>query len=163
MTIIFESFLGVGNALISGAIDRAYSKGNYHLDDFLDVRPFPRAISDAQRRAEVWDTYRKDLLSLPGIAVFLFGNKRVEASIVPADGVRKEFEIARAQGVLTLPIGGTGSMAKELGAEVIQDFDRFFEGEGTQFKDALTRLQTPSTNLNDYLEDIIYLLKILAS
>lgn len=154
--------LGVGNALISGAIDRAYSNGNYHLDDFLDVRPFPRTISDVTRRTEVWDAYRRDLLSLPGIAIFLFGNKVVDDQLVEADGMRKEFEIARSQGVLVIPIGGTGSLAKSLGEEVLKNFNDYFSGGDTEIKDALIKLQQPEANLNDYLERIISAIKKLA-
>lgn len=154
--------LGVGNALISGAIDRAYTNGNYHLDDFLDVRPFPRAISDMGRRAEVWDAYRKDLLSLPGIAIFLFGNKLVDGRLVDADGLRKEFEIARSQGVLVVPVGGTGSVARTLGEEVLKDFADYFVGRDAEIKDDLVKLQLPESNLNDYLERILSVIKRLA-
>lgn len=154
--------LGVGNALISGAIDKAYENGTHHLDDFLDVRPFPRGIADAVRRAQVWDTYRRDLLSLPGIAIFLFGNKKVDGKISLADGLKKEFDISREQNVLSLPIGGTGSMAKLLGAEAIADFDTHFKGQDALIKDALIELQRPREKLNDYLPEILTIIKALA-
>lgn len=154
--------LGVGNALISGAIDQAYANGTHHLDDFLDVRPFPRGISDAVRRAQIWDTYRRDLLSLPGIAVFLFGNKKVDGKIALADGLKKEFDISREQNVLTLPIGGTGSMAKILGEEAVADFDNHFKGQDALIKDALIELQRPRVNLQEYLPEIVEVIKALA-
>ena len=154
--------LGVGNALISGAIDQAYSKGMHHLDDFLDVRPFPRAISDAVRRAEVWDVYRRDLLSLPGIAIFLFGNKTAEGKIILADGLKKEFDIALEQNVLPLPIGGTGSMSKVLGEELLQKFHTYFKDNDAQVKDALVELQRPRVKLNEYLSEISTIVKSLA-
>lgn len=154
--------LGVGNALISGAIDQAYANGTHHLDDFLDVRPFPRGIADAARREQVWDTYRRDLLSLPGIAVFLFGNKKVNGEISLADGLKKEFDISREQNVLTLPIGGTGSMAKILGEEAIADFEDHFKGLDASIKNALIELQRPREKLNDYLPEIVKVIKALA-
>ncbi|MEI2813838.1 MAG: SIR2 family protein [Burkholderiaceae bacterium] len=154
--------LGVGNALISGAIDRAYAKGLYHLDDFLDVRPFPRAIQDEKRRTEVWDSFRRDLLSLPGIAIFLFGNKKVNEEIILADGLKKEFDIAREQNVLTVPIGGTGSMAKVLGEETLRDFEHYFKGQDAAVKNRLIELQRPRENLNEYLEEIQEIIKMLA-
>jgi hypothetical protein len=154
--------LGVGNALISGAIDKAYANGIHHLDDFLDVRPFPRGISDAARQAEVWDAYRKDLLSLPGIAVFLFGNKKIDGGIALADGLKKEFDISRELNVLTLPIGGTGSMAKILGEETIADFENHFKGQDASIKDSLIELQRPRERLNDYLPEIVKIINVLA-
>lgn len=154
--------LGVGNALISGAIDHAYAKGIFHLDDFLDVRPFPRAIADETRRAVVWDTFRRDLLSLPGIAIFLFGNKKVKEKIVLADGLKNEFDIAREQNVLTLPIGGTGSIAKVLGEATLNDFDQHFKGKDATVKDRLIELQRPRVNLNEYLNEIQEIIKVLA-
>ncbi len=153
--------LGVGNALISGAIESAYANGKHHLDDFLDVRPFPRSFSDAARRAQVWDTYRRDLLSLPGIAVFLFGNKKVNGEIVLADGLKKEFDISRAQNVLTLPIGGTGSMAKILGEEAMADFGDRFKGPDALIRDSLSELQNPKEKLIDYLPKILAVVKAL--
>ena len=154
--------LGVGNALISGAIDRAYANGIHHLDDFLDVRPFPRGIADAERRAEVWDAYRKDLLSLPGIAVFLFGNKVIDGKILLADGLKKEFDISREQNVLTLPVGGTGGMAEKLGKDVVANFDVYFKDSDALHKDALIALQRPREKLNDYLSEILAIVKALA-
>jgi hypothetical protein len=154
--------LGVGNALISGAIDQAYANGMHHLDDFLDVRPFPRAISDAVRRLEVWDTYRRDLLSLPGIAIFLFGNKTDEGKIILADGLKKEFDIALEQSVLPLPIGGTGSMSKVLGEEVLKNFHIYFKDNNAQVKDALIELQRPREKLMEYLSEISMIVKTLA-
>ena len=44
--------------------------------------------------------------------IFIFGNKLKDENLVAADGVRKEFEIAKKQKVLLIPVGATGSMAK---------------------------------------------------
>ena len=154
--------LGIGNSLISGAIDRAYSMGNYHLDDFLDVRPFPRNIVDPARRAEIWSAYRKDLLTLPGIAIFLFGNKKVNEKIVTADGVQKEFDIAINQNVLVIPVGGTGSMAKKLGEQVLKNFDSYFKNNDVLIKNDLIALQISHENLDNYLDEILAIIKKLS-
>jgi hypothetical protein len=154
--------LGIGNALISGAIDRAYTNGLVHLDDFLDVRPFPRAIPDPNRRAAVWDTYRKDLLKIPGIAIFMFGNKLVDGKLVPADGVRKEFEIACAQDVIAIPVGGTGSMAQELASQVVGDFGKYCPHGDATLEAHIKKLNQPVKNLSDYLNEISIVIKYLA-
>jgi hypothetical protein len=151
--------LGVGNSLISGAIEKAYANRNMRLDDFLQVRPFPRDIEDPDERAEIWSRYRAELLSLPGIALFFFGNKEVDGKIVLADGVRKEFEIARTQGVATLPIGATGSMAAELAAEMLAEPDDL----STVLVQGLESLREPIGDLHTLLQPITKAVKALAN
>ncbi|PIO97032.1 SIR2 family protein [Pleomorphomonas carboxyditropha] len=151
--------LGVGNSLISGAIEKAYSRKNLRLDNFLQVRPFPRDIADPMQRAVIWKKYREELLSLPGIALFLFGNKLENDQIVPADGVRKEFEIARMQGVEVLPVGATGSMAATLAVEILKEPS----GLSPTVIDALTRLNEKVTDIKMLLQPITDALKALAA
>lgn len=150
--------LGVGNSLISGAIEKAYANKNIKLDNFLQVRPFPRDIADPEERAAIWGRYRKELLSLPGIALFFLGNKEVQGEVVPADGVRKEFDIAQAQGLVTLPIGATGSMAAELATEMLEATTN----HSSAFAKALKTLQEPVDDLHTLLQPIIETLKELA-
>jgi hypothetical protein len=147
--------LGIGNALISGAIDKAYATNNLHLDSFLDVRPFPRAITDSTRRDQVWHAYRQDLLRIPGIAFFIFGNKKDSAgNIVLADGVRKEFQIAHEQGAIPLPIGGTGSMAKDLADEVLANFTKYCPDGDPVIGNFIAKWNNPITDLADCLQDV---------
>ncbi|HWA18306.1 MAG TPA: SIR2 family protein [Devosia sp.] len=151
--------LGVGNSLISGAIESAYSKGNARLDDFLLIRPFPRDIANPIQRAAIWERYRKELLTLPGIALFFFGNKLEGGQIVPADGVRKEYEIARAQGVEVVPIGATGSIAATLAQELIADAT----GLAPNTLAAITELNESVAELSQLLQPIIDALKTLSA
>lgn len=111
--------LGVGNSLISGVIERAYAKGTTRLDHFLEVRPFPRDIADPGQRTRIWEEFRRGLLSQAGISLFFFGNKIVDSQTVLADGVLKEFEIARDHGAALLPVGATGWMAAQLAAKML--------------------------------------------
>ena len=127
-------------------------------DDFLQVRPFPRDIADPIERAAIWERYRKELLSLPGVAVFFVGNKEAGGSIVPADGVRKEFEIAKNQGLVTLPVGATGSMATELSSEMLSDADNF----APKLVEAVRTLHTPVADLQTLLQPIINAIEALA-
>lgn len=147
--------LGIGNALISGAIDRSYATNNLQLDSFLDVRPFPRAITDTKRRDQVWLSYRQDLLRIPGIAFFIFGNKRDSAgNIVMADGVRSEFAIAHQQGAIPIPIGGTGSVAKELADEVLANFTKYCPDSDPIIEDFIKKWNSPIVDLADCLQDV---------
>ena len=151
--------LGVGNSLISGAIEKAYSKKNMQLDNFLQVRPFPRDIADPVQRAVIWKKYREELLALPGIALFFLGNKAEGGQIVLADGVRKEFDIAKAQGVEVLPVGATGGMAEILAIEMLADSAKF----SPTLVDAVAKLNQPASELNKLLQPTIDALKALAA
>jgi hypothetical protein len=92
------------------------------LHDQLILRPFPQG-ADAQKQ---WEAYRQEMIAHAGIAVFLFGNKVQAGSVVVANGVRREFDIARADGLLLIPIGATGYMAQELWQEITDNFDTFY-------------------------------------
>ena len=65
-----------------------------------------------------------------GVAVFAFGNKLEAGNVVPANGVRREFEIAKDRGLMLIPIGATGFVAKELWEEVIKNFATYYPAHG---------------------------------
>ncbi|MHC4044381.1 SIR2 family protein [Bradyrhizobium xenonodulans] len=111
--------LGVGDALLSGAIERIHDRGHTRLDPFIDIRPFPRDFSDAAKRQKVWRAYREDMISRVGIAIFLFGNKLSAGVLEKSSGMREEFDIALAQGVLPLPVGTTGYLSRDLAYSVL--------------------------------------------
>lgn len=58
------------------------------------------------------------MIDYAGIALFMFGNKKSENGIVFSNGMREEYEIAKEKGLLLLPIGSTGYMAKQLWTEL---------------------------------------------
>ena len=115
--------LGTGNAVMGGAIVAISSDSEKKLDHDIVIRPFPQHIDDVLARAEMWENYRKDMIGRVGIALFLFGNKEVDGKIVPSDGMRKEFEIAKKLGVAVVPIGATGSISKELAEETLLQYE----------------------------------------
>ncbi|OPY99235.1 hypothetical protein A5906_26260 [Bradyrhizobium sacchari] len=43
----------------------------------------------------------------------------VGTAVVPSDGMRREFEIAQEKGLVLLPIGATGSIAKQLADDLL--------------------------------------------
>ena len=105
--------LGTGNALLTGAIQEIAEKG-WKLDDELLIRPFPQFIVDREEREGAWRLYREDMLARCGIALFLFGNKESDTGVVPATGMIEEFEIASRLGISVVPVGATGSVARQL-------------------------------------------------
>jgi len=114
--------LGVGSHVITGVLEELYQHQGMRLHDQLILRPFPQG-ADAQKQ---WEAYRQDMIAHAGVAIFLFGNKLQAGSVISANGVRREFEIAKADGLLLIPIGATGYMAQELWQEIIDNFGVFY-------------------------------------
>lgn len=54
------------------------------------------------------------MIAQAGFAVFIFGNKKVGDKIQIADGMLKEFDIAKRMGKFIIPVGSTGSAAAEI-------------------------------------------------
>ncbi len=115
--------LGIGSSVINGALDVIYNEKYRHVNEHLSLRPFPQNIADAVKRKEHWKKYREDIMEEAGIAVFLFGNKKIKDAggkeqVVDADGCIQEFEIARSRGRVIIPVGSTGYAAKNIYDEV---------------------------------------------
>lgn len=113
--------LGLGTALISGAIEAILERRETHIEDVLVMRPFPRALSDGVDKKKIYDEYRQSMIGLAGLALFLFGNRKVDGKIANSVGTRTEFEIARNLELILLPVGATGYTASELSREVAAD------------------------------------------
>lgn len=114
--------LGIGSAVINGALDVIYAEKFRHVDEHLCLRPFPHNISDPNERAERWKKYREDMLSETGVAIFIFGNKRDgSGNIIDANGCLQEFEIATEKGNMIIPFGSTGYAAKQIFNKVKTD------------------------------------------
>jgi hypothetical protein len=71
------------------------------------------------------------MIAHAGVALFIFGNKLDGGKVVPANGVRREFEIAKEKGLLLIPIGATGFMAKDLWQELIANFGTYYPAHAT--------------------------------
>ena len=127
--------LGVGNYVIKGALEEIYLKSKTINDDRLLLRPFPQGIENEKNRDELWDKYRKDMISRVGISIFIFGNKREKNDeIVEASGVISEFEIAHVNNNIIIPIGFTGGASKTIWNIVNQDFESYFKNPSDKLK-----------------------------
>lgn len=152
--------LGVGNALFTGAVEEVIRRRLGHIEDMIIARPFPQAIPEAERQA-MWDGYRRSIISQSGVSLFLFGNKDVGGSVVTADGVRSEFQIARELGSVTIPVGATGSMAATLAAEALASPGDMLPQLDAAGIAALTRLAQPTDNLLSLVKPIVDLVATL--
>ena len=63
------------------------------------------------------------MISQAGICIFIFGNKIVNDEVVSAPGMMEEFQIAKESGKIIIPIGSTGSAAKEIFDEMKESGD----------------------------------------
>lgn len=116
---------GVGSAVINGALEAIYGNPQKYSEDQLIVRPFPQ---HGENLPALWEEYRQRMISLAGIAIFVFGNKHADGKIVDANGVHREFEIAIQHGLIPIPIGATGFMAKALWQQVLDRADEYYAG-----------------------------------
>lgn len=113
--------LGVGGAVIESALDEVYLEKKAPIDDHLQVYPFPIAA----RSDTIKHSYRKDMISRAGVAIFIFGNKLEEITLREADGMWQEFEIARSNQALLIPVGASGYVAEKLWLEMMDRFDEY--------------------------------------
>lgn len=120
--------LGIGSAVINGALDAIYSNPKKYSEGQLVLRPFPQFKTGDKDLPELWKEYREKMLSQAGILIIVFGNKLGQNSTLEnAQGVRKEFEIAKDLGLIPIPIPYTGFMAKELFDEISQKPSDYYE------------------------------------
>lgn len=111
--------LGIGSAVISGAIEEIYKHSSCKIEERLLLRPFPIGGNCK----ELWAKYRHDMLSNAGIAIFVCGNKKEGENILKADGMNKEFQIALDNNVIPIPIPATEYVAKDLYNYLMDNFD----------------------------------------
>jgi hypothetical protein len=133
--------VGVGSAVINGALAYLNEAGKTISDEDLVMRPFPQVATGTATLAEQWTEYRKAMLDYAGVAIFIFGNKRSPVGdIVLSNGMREEFELCIQNGIRPLPVGATGFMAGELWKEMAADLSKFYPGETSDFVTDFRRL-----------------------
>ncbi len=112
---------GIGSAVINGALEQIFLQPNRYSEDQLIVKPFPQYATGEKSLTELWHEYRENMIAFAGIAIFLFGNKNVAETIVPADGVYKEFQIAKELKLFPIPVASTGFMSEQISTELINE------------------------------------------
>lgn len=154
--------VGVGSAVLNGALAHLDAAGKTISDEDIVVRPFPQVATGGASLDDQWAQYRKAFIEHAGIAIFVFGSKRdATGKIVSSDGVRKEFDLCVATKVRPLPIGATGFMAEELWKEVWGDFATFYPDADAAFREEFEKLGDPSKTPNKLLASIQKLIQHL--
>ena len=145
--------LGVGSAVISGALSEIYFNQKKSLSNQLILRPFPQG-EDSKK---LWTKYREDMISFSGISVFLLGNKIEQENIVLSNGMQEEYDISKEQGNFLIPIGRTGYMSKELWTilmEEIKDKSSF-----KRYHEDLQGIGDESKSLDEIIELVVKIIK----
>lgn len=118
---------GIGNFIISGALDEIMNFKNMNVEHYLTIRPRPSFDIDTQNGAQLQNQYHESMIKNAGIVLFLFGNKEDENhELINSPGVLEEFQIAKKNNKYILPLGSTGYAAKEVFNYIrgnIKDFD----------------------------------------
>ncbi len=154
--------LGIGNAFITGAIQSVYEHHNGYVNEYLTMRPFPQYIEDKLLRDDTWKKYRYEVIGSAGIAIFFMGNKIEDSNVVMADGVRKEFEIARELGLALIPVGCSGYMAKELWDEVMANVSQYYDASNTDLVKAINELGVEVEKPEQLISKIINVIDLMS-
>ncbi|WP_418503723.1 SIR2 family protein [Desulfovibrio sp.] len=117
--------LGIGSSVINGALFEINNARYKHIDEHLCILPFPQNIKDDIERKNFWTSYRQDMISLCGIAIFIFGNKIINNQPVIASGMLEEFKIAQKLGKVIIPVGSTGGAAAKIFADMQIEADKY--------------------------------------
>lgn len=145
--------LGVGSIVINGALSEIYKSKFGNSAEYLELKPFPQIASGGIKLPELWESYRQEMISKCGTAIFLFGNKKGrDEKIIEANGVYREYEIAKEKGLLIIPIGSTGFVAKEIFDEIKKDIMKY-----SYLKKYLKVLEN-SQNIKEIVESIVQII-----
>ena len=154
--------LGIGGAVVTGAVQQIYSTKKRSIDEQLVLRPFPIGIHDPKERQQTFGRYREELIAQAGIALFVMGNKTAGGASINADGVRAEFELAKQKGLYLVPIGSSGWMSQELWKEVMSEFGKNFPRQSAKIRPLMQRLGETVKQPVELLDALLSLIDILA-
>ncbi|QDE84705.1 SIR2 family protein [Myxococcus xanthus] len=156
--------LGIGGAVMVGALEELYASPATQLQERAVLRPFPQVQPERTSLDKIWERYRQEMLSKAGFAVFIAGNKINQANdrAEDADGVIREFEIAVQRGVYPIPVGATGHAASDISKQVLAEPEKYFRAFAPKVTRHLETLTNESANDADWLNAIFSIIKTIA-
>jgi hypothetical protein len=137
-----------------------YERPDKHSEDQLIMRPFPQFKTGSKELFELWAEYRHKMISLAGIAIFIFGNKYKDGKLIDADGVKKEFDIAVEKGLIPIPVGATGYVSKIIAEDVLKDADRYYPNH-KEIIPVIEELADEKLEPDTIIEKIIKIIQII--
>ena len=151
--------MGIGGAVILGAMENLYADERSNLDERVVLRPFPQEPPHGMMQEQFWSKYREEMISNAGFTIFLCGNKLDPSSgqTIIASGALEEFEITKTLRKYPIPVGATGYAARQIWEEVTSSLDRFYPRAGvkTHFK----TLGDPNKTNEEIIEAIFAIAK----
>lgn len=150
---------GVGSAVINGVLEAVAEQPRRVSDEQLIMKPFPQFKTGDKDLPELWTEYRHRMISTAGVAIFLFGNKLVDDSPVPANGVLQEFEIALERGVVPIPVASTGFVSNEIFQRVSDDPEKYYPIDETVIKGLAEIAELKPTDADEIVSRVIQIVR----
>ncbi len=151
---------GIGSSVINGALEAIFSKPSKYSESQLVLKPFPQFESGKKKLPELWEEYRQKMISLSGISIFLFGNKKVDDKIIEANGVIREFQIAHSLGNVCIPIAFTEYASRSIYDEILKSPEKYYDNPKIILP-YLEKLADKGTSVTEKINQLIELLKLL--
>jgi len=152
---------GIGSAVINGALEAIYANPEKYTEEQLVMRPFPQVPTKGQDLVTLWEQYRQRMISLSGIAIFLFGNKAAtDGSIVVANGMIREFDIAVSKGLIPVPVGVTGFAAQQIADQVLAEPEKYY-AEIEWIVPLIREISNPATPRTELVKKLIEIIQRL--
>lgn len=151
---------GIGSSIINGALEAIFSKPSKYSESQLILKPFPQFESGKKKLPELWEEYRQKMISLSGISIFIFGNKKVDDKIVEANGVIREFEISHSLGNVCIPIAFTEHASKSIYEKILKTPEKYYDNP-KKVLPYLEKLADKDTSVTEKINQLIELLKHL--
>lgn len=151
--------LGIAGSCIIGAHEQVKSEKSGRIGQRLRLHPFPQEFKDDAQRKIVYSDIREQLVKESGVTIFIAGNKldRATGKVVIADGVIQEFNLAKANSHLLIPVPATGAAAAQIWDEIEANPEKFF---GTvDLKTEFAVLEDPTKSETEWIEAIFTIIK----
>lgn len=148
---------GIGSSVINGALETIFSKPSKYSENQLILKPFPQFETGKRKLPELWEEYRKKMISLSGISIFIFGNKKVDDKIVEANGVIREFEISHSFGNICIPIAFTNYASKSIYERILSNPEKYYDKP----KEILPYLENLADSTTSFSEKLNHLTELL--
>ncbi len=152
---------GIGSSVINGALESIYSNPSKFSESQLILKPFPQFETGDKPLNILWEEYRQKMISQCGISIFVFGNKKNEnGEVIEANGVIREFEIAKENGNICIPIALTGYATSSIYKLIASEPEKFYQSPDL-FMPIINLLADANTTFESALKEIDKLLKQL--
>ena len=145
--------LGIGSFVINGALDEIYNSKYKHISEHLCLHPFPQGIINSEERKAKWRKYREEIIRGNGCVIFIAGNKTKDGNKIIADGCMEEYQIAKNNNCIIIPIGTTGDAAKQIYDEVRSREDDY------PYLEKYLDILGESTDVNTIVNAVVEILK----